>query len=74
VAGRGSLPIVIHRSTVFGSAPTASAFDALMANAVPSGASIITPSTSDHFHRPQLLDMPAVPGGSGHRNDRHGDL
>jgi site-specific recombinase len=50
------------------------AFDALMANAVPSGASIIMQSTSDHFHQPQLLDMPAVPGGSGHRNAGQDDL
>ncbi len=49
-------------------------FDALMANAVPSGASIMMQSTSDHFHRPQLPDMPVVLGGSGHRNDGRDDL
>jgi integrase len=50
------------------------AFDALMANAVPSGPSIIMSSTSDHLRNPQALQMPTVPSGSGHRNDPNGNL
>jgi hypothetical protein len=46
------------------------AFDALMANAVPSAASIIIPTiNSDHIRDPQAPDVPADPSGSGHRND-----
>jgi integrase len=50
------------------------AFDALMSDAVPSGASIIMPSTSDHLRDAQGLDIHAVPSGSGHRNDRKDNL
>jgi Phage integrase family len=45
------------------------AFDALMADAVPSAASIIIRSTPDRPEGRDVLDMPAVSGGSGHRNE-----
>jgi integrase len=50
------------------------AFDALMADAVPSAASIIMRSTPDRAEGPSMLDMPVVHGGSGHRNELHPNL
>ena len=50
------------------------AFDALMADAVPSAASIIIPSNPDRLEGRPMLDMPAVSGGSGHRNELHPNL
>jgi hypothetical protein len=50
------------------------AFDALMADAVPSTTSIITRSKPDRAAGPTMLDMPAVPGGSGRRNKLHPNL
>jgi len=45
------------------------AFDALMADAVPSAPSIIIQSNPDRPEGHRMLAMPAVSGGSGHRND-----
>jgi len=42
------------------------AFDALMADAVPSATSIIIPGSPDRPEGRPVLDMPAVSGGSGH--------
>ncbi len=50
------------------------AFDALMANAVPSGASIMMPGTSDHLRAPQAGGIPAVPSGFGHSNAQNDNL
>jgi hypothetical protein len=44
------------------------AFDALMADAVPSGTSAIIQPKSDPTDGPDMLDMPADPTGSGNRN------
>ena len=44
------------------------AFDALMADAVPSAASIIMRRKPDPAVRPGMLDVPALSAGSGHRN------
>ena len=45
------------------------AFDALMADAVPSAASIMMRANPDRPEGSGVLDMPAVSGGSGHRNE-----
>jgi integrase len=45
------------------------AFDALMADAVPSAASIMMRGNPDRPEGSGVLDMPAVFGGSGHRNE-----
>ena len=45
------------------------AFDALMADAVPSAASIIMRGNPDRPEGRGVLDMPSVSGGSGHRNE-----
>ena len=45
------------------------AFDALMADAVPSAASIIMRGNPDRPEGRGALDMPPVSGGSGHRNE-----
>jgi integrase len=50
------------------------AFDALMADAVPSAASIIIPTNPDRPEGRRMLDMPSVSGGSGHRNQLHPNL
>ena len=50
------------------------AFDALMADAVPSATSIMIPSTHGRPEGPRVLDMPAVSGGSGHRNEPNPNL
>jgi len=50
------------------------AFDALMADAVPSAASIIMRSKPDGAEGLSMLDMPAVTGGSGHRNELRPNL
>jgi hypothetical protein len=50
------------------------AFDALMADAVPSAASIIMPGNPDRPEGRAMLDMPGVSGGSGHRNELNPDL
>ena len=50
------------------------AFDALMAVAVPSAASIIIPDNPQREERRRTLDMPAVPDGSGHRNQLRANL
>jgi Phage integrase family len=47
------------------------AFDALMADAVPSAASTIIRCKPDRAEGRSMLDIPAVPGGSGHRNELH---
>jgi hypothetical protein len=44
------------------------AFDALMADAVPSAASIIMRGNPDRPEGRDVLEMPSVSGGSGHRN------
>jgi integrase len=49
------------------------AFDALMADAVPSAASIIIPG-KPRWEGRDTLDMPALSVGSGHRNDLHPNL
>lgn len=50
------------------------AFDALMTDAVPSAASIIMQSESVHVRDWDAGELPAVPGGSGHRNEPNRDL
>jgi len=50
------------------------AFDALMADAVPSDGSIIMHGKPDRPEAARVLDMPAVTGGSGHRNELHANL
>ena len=45
------------------------AFDALMADAVPSAASIIMRGNPDRPEGRGMLNMPVVSGGSGHRNE-----
>jgi integrase len=50
------------------------AFDALMADAVPSGTSIMIPSNPDRPEGLSVLDIPAVSGGSGHRNQPNRNL
>ena len=50
------------------------AFDALMANAVPSAASIIMRGNPDRPEGRDVLDMPAVSGPSGHRNELNANL
>jgi hypothetical protein len=50
------------------------AFDALMADAVPSAASIIMRGNPDRPEGRGVLDMPAVSGGSGHRNELNANL
>jgi len=50
------------------------AFDALMADAVPSATSIIIPSNPDRPEGQRMLDMPADPARSGHRNALHPNL
>jgi hypothetical protein len=49
------------------------AFDALMADAVPSAASIIM-SGKPRSEGRDTLDMPSVSGGSGHRNELRPNL
>ena len=50
------------------------AFDALMADAVPSATSSIIPSSPDRPEGVSVLDMPALSGGSGHRNEPNPNL
>jgi integrase len=50
------------------------AFEALMADPVPSATSIIIPSSPDRPEGRPVLDMPAVSGGSGHRNGPNPNL
>jgi len=50
------------------------AFDALMADAVPSATSIMIPSNPDRPEGLPVLDIPAVSGGSGHRNEPNPNL
>ena len=50
------------------------AFDALMADAVPSATSSIIPSSPDRPEGVPVLDMPALSGGSGHRNEPNPNL
>ena len=50
------------------------AFDALMADVVPSAASIIIPDNPQRQEGRRTLDMPAVPDGSGHRNQLRANL
>jgi integrase len=50
------------------------AFDALMADAVPSAASIMMRADPDRPEGSGVLDMPAVSGGSGHSNDPNRNL
>jgi hypothetical protein len=50
------------------------AFDALMADAVPSAASIMMRADSDRPEGSGVLDMPAVSGGSGHSNEPNRNL
>jgi integrase len=45
------------------------AFDALMADAIPSAASIMMRGNPDRPEGSGVLDMPTVSGGSGHRNE-----
>ena len=49
------------------------AFDALMADAVPSAPSIMM-SRNVHFHDWEGGEIPTVPGGSGHRNEQNPNL
>ena len=50
------------------------AFDALMADAVPSAASIIIPGNPLQPEGRGVLDMPSVSGASGHRNELNANL
>ena len=50
------------------------AFDALMADAVPSAASIMMRAEPDRPERSGVLDMPAVSAGSGHSNEPNRNL
>jgi len=50
------------------------AFDALMADAIPSAASIMMRSNPDRPEDRDLLDLPADSEGSGHRNAQHRNL
>ncbi len=50
------------------------AFDALMADAVPSAASIMMRADPDRPEGSSVLDMPAVSGGSGHSNEPNRNL
>ena len=50
------------------------AFDALMADAVPSAASIIMRGNPDQPEGSGMLDMPTDSGGSGHRNEPNPNL
>jgi len=50
------------------------AFDALMTNAVPSGASIMMTEHTDHLRDWNSGEMPTVPSGSGHRSERNHPL
>jgi integrase len=50
------------------------AFDALMADAVPSAASIMMRGDPDRPEGSGVLDMPAIPGGSCHRNELNPNL
>ena len=50
------------------------AFDALMADAVPSAPSIIMGGDPDRPEGRGVLDMPGVSGGSGHRNELNPNL
>jgi len=47
------------------------AFDALMADAIPSAASIMMPGKPDRPEDRDLLDLPTDSEGSGHRNTQH---
>jgi integrase len=50
------------------------AFDALMADAIPSAASIMMRTDSDRSEGQNVLDLPTVSDGSGHRNQQHPNL
>ena len=50
------------------------AFDALMADAVPSATSMMIPSNPDRPEGLPVLDVPAVYGASGHRNQPNPNL
>ncbi len=50
------------------------AFDALMADAVPSAASIIMRSKPDRPERVSMLNMPVLSDGSGHSKELHPNL
>jgi hypothetical protein len=50
------------------------AFDALMADAIPSAASIMMRGKPDRSEDRDLLDLPTDSEGSGHRNAQHRNL
>jgi integrase len=50
------------------------AFDALMADAIPSAASIMMRANPDRPENRDMLDFPAHSEGSGHRNEQHRNL
>ena len=50
------------------------AFDALMADAIPSAASIMIRTDSDRSEGRNALDLPTVSDGSGHRNEQKPNL
>lgn len=50
------------------------AFDALMADAIPSAASIMMRSNPDRTEDRDMLDFPTHSGGSGHRNEQNRNL
>jgi integrase len=50
------------------------AFDALMADAIPSAASIMMRTNSDRSEGREALNLPIVADGSGHRNKRNPNL
>jgi hypothetical protein len=50
------------------------AFDALMADAIPSAASIMMRGNPDRVEHRDLLDLPTDSEGSGHRNEQWRNL